>query len=107
LIDDHETHITSRVVASASSQQIILIKLVPHSSHVSQPLNLCVFRVFKMLYKREQKTKGMKGDTMKIYRGLLAFYKATIIPMVRWSFLRAGFRLNQNDLFALLTVIAV
>jgi hypothetical protein len=34
----------------------------------------------------------MKGETRKIYRALLAFYKSTIILMVRWSFERAGFR---------------
>jgi hypothetical protein len=37
---------------------------------------------------------------------LLAFYKATIIPVVRWSFLRAGFRLNPDVLSDPLTVIS-
>jgi hypothetical protein len=83
LVDGHATHITPRVVAFASSQQIILIKLVPHSSYISHPLDLWVFGVFKMLCQHEQKTKGMKGDTLTMYRGVLAFYKATIIPMVR------------------------
>jgi hypothetical protein len=46
----------------------------------------------------------MKGETRKIYRGLLAFYKSTIIPMVRWSFERAGFRLNSDSLLSPLAV---
>jgi hypothetical protein len=46
----------------------------------------------------------MKGETLKIYRALLAFYKATIIPLVRWSFVRGGLHLNPQDLFAPLTV---
>jgi hypothetical protein len=33
----------------------------------------------------------MKGETRKIYRALLSFYKSTTIPIIRWSFVRAGF----------------
>jgi hypothetical protein len=50
-----------------------------------------------MPYKREQNTKQTKGETLKIHRSILAFYKATIIPMVRWSFVPAGFCLNLRD----------
>jgi hypothetical protein len=46
----------------------------------------------------------MKGETVKIYRAILAFYRATIIPMVRWSFVRAGFLLSPKNLLAPLTV---
>jgi hypothetical protein len=57
-----------------------------------------------MLSQREAKTHKMKGEMLKIYRAILAFRKATIIPMVRWSFARAGFRLNPKNLLAPLTV---
>jgi hypothetical protein len=40
--------------------------------------------------------KGMKGETRKIYRVLLSFYKSTIIPMIRWSFVRVGFFLKPE-----------
>jgi hypothetical protein len=46
----------------------------------------------------------MKGETRKICRALLAFYKSMIIPMVRWSFERAGFCLNSDSLLSSLTV---
>jgi hypothetical protein len=46
----------------------------------------------------------MKGETRKIYRALLAFYKSTIIPMVWWSFERDGFRLNSENLLRPLTI---
>jgi hypothetical protein len=39
-----------------------------------------------------------------MYRAILAFYKTTVIPMVRWSVLRAGFRLNPKNHLAPLTV---
>jgi hypothetical protein len=39
----------------------------------------------------------MKGEMRNIYRELLAFYKNTIILMVRWNFERAGFRLTSDN----------
>jgi hypothetical protein len=56
--------------------------------------------LLKVLYKKEPKTQHLRGETLKIYRALAAFYKATIIPMVRWSFCRAGFSLNPENLLA-------
>jgi hypothetical protein len=40
----------------------------------------------------------MTGETRRIYRTLLSFYKSTIIPMIRWSFVRAGFCLKPDNL---------
>jgi hypothetical protein len=81
-----------------------MIRLIAHSSELVQPLDLCVFGLFQIFYCKERQGKGMKGETRKIYRILLAFYKSTIIPMVRWSFERAGFRSNSDNLLSPLTV---
>jgi hypothetical protein len=88
----------------------VLIRLVPHSSHLAQPLDLCVFGLFQIIYRKDKKkkkkknSKGMKGETRKIYRALLAFYKSTTMSMVRWSFERAGFCLNPANLLGPLTI---
>jgi hypothetical protein len=47
LIDGHASHITPRIVAFTGSAQIVLIRLVAHSSHIGQPLDLCVFGLFE------------------------------------------------------------
>jgi hypothetical protein len=104
IIDGHATHGTPRVIAFCGARKVLLIKLVPHSSHLTQPLDLCVFGLFKIIYRKEKQSKGMKGETRKIYRALLAFYKSTIIPMIRWSFERAGLHLNPDDLMGPLTI---
>jgi hypothetical protein len=56
------------------------------------------FRDFQDSLKKEKQTKGMKGDPPKIYRALLSFYKNTIIPMIRWSFVHADFFLKPENL---------
>jgi hypothetical protein len=96
LVDGHSIHIT-RVIAFCGANRIILVRLVPYSSHISQPLDLCVFGIFKISIKKKR-TKGMKGRTRKIYRALLSLYKSTITPMIRRSFVRAGFFLKPENL---------
>jgi hypothetical protein len=103
-LDAHASQTTHRVLTCAGSQRILIIQLVVHSSLISQPLDLCVFGIFEGLDKRENKMKGMKGEALKMYRGMAAFYKATRILMVRWSFIRAGFGFNPNNMFAFLPV---
>jgi hypothetical protein len=44
------------------------------------------------------KIQKHKGDTLNIYRALHTFYKTIIIPMVRSSFSRTGFRFNSDNL---------
>jgi hypothetical protein len=98
LVDERSTHATPGIIAFCGTNRIILVRLVPHSSHISQPLYLCVFEIFKILYQKEKQMKGTKGETRKIYTALLSFYKSTIIPMIRWSFVRADFFLKLENL---------
>jgi 4-hydroxybenzoate polyprenyltransferase len=49
-VDGYSTHVTARVIAFCGANRIILVWLIPHSSHISQPLDLCVFGIFKILY---------------------------------------------------------
>jgi hypothetical protein len=49
LVDGHSTHAIARVIAFCGANRIIIIPLVPHSSHISQPLDFCVFGIFKIL----------------------------------------------------------
>jgi hypothetical protein len=94
IVDGHSAHVTPRVIALCGALNGIIIRLAAHSSHLAQPLDLCVFGLFKIFYRTERQSKAMQGETQKIYRALLAFCKSAITPMVRWSFERRGFRLN-------------
>jgi hypothetical protein len=78
--------------------------LMLHSLHLSRPLDLCVFELFKILHKRERKVMQIKGETFPIHCVVLVFYKKMIIPRGRWNFNPAKFRPHPNPLFALLTI---
>jgi hypothetical protein len=55
-----------------------------------------MFDLFKILYMKEQKAQKLKGAILKIYCALQVIYKTTIIPVIRWSFNGARFRLNSD-----------
>jgi hypothetical protein len=45
--DGHESHISSQFISFAMDHEIELILLVPHSSHITQPLDVSVFAPLK------------------------------------------------------------
>ncbi|XP_045778739.1 uncharacterized protein LOC123876488 [Maniola jurtina] len=47
IYDGHSTHVDTRVVALASENNITILKLPAHTSHLLQPLDLAVFKSFK------------------------------------------------------------
>jgi hypothetical protein len=69
-----------------------------HTAFTSHNCSIYAFSGLSRFFIKEKQTKGMKGETRKIYRALLSFYKNTIIPMTRWSFVRAGFLLKPENL---------
>lgn len=47
IFDGHSTHIDERTIRLAIDNEIIILKLPPHSSHLLQPLDLAVFKPLK------------------------------------------------------------
>ena len=48
--DGHRSHVTEEVIQYAREQNIELFQFVSHTSHISQPLDVAVFHVFKSSY---------------------------------------------------------
>lgn len=44
LYDGHSTHLDPRLIDAAIENQIIILKLPPHSSHLLQPMDLAFFK---------------------------------------------------------------
>ena len=53
LYDGHKSHISLLLVDWAKKNNVILFVLPPHTSHVTQPLDVGVFGPFKSMYSRE------------------------------------------------------
>jgi hypothetical protein len=65
IYDGHSTHIDQSIIETAIKENIKILKLPPHSSHLLQPLDLSVFKSFKgtwddKLIKRQRQNLGRK-----------------------------------------------
>ena len=81
LYDGHHSHVSLTLTNWARRNNIILFDLPPHTSHLTQPLDVEMFGPFKSLYKKECQ------DYMKHNPGLsITKYevtKLTVKPYVR------------------------
>lgn len=50
IYDGHTTHISLSLIELAKNNDITIIKLPPHSSHLLQPLDLAIFKPFKDMW---------------------------------------------------------
>lgn len=65
IYDGHATHLSLEVIKTAIENQIIILKLPPHTSHLLQPLDLSVFKSLKSrwdakLVEWQRKNVGVK-----------------------------------------------
>jgi hypothetical protein len=65
IVDEYSTHVTPHVIALCEARNVIMIRFVAHSSQLAQPLDLRVFGLFKIFYRKERQSKGMKRETRK------------------------------------------
>ncbi|CAH2109224.1 unnamed protein product [Euphydryas editha] len=47
IYDGHSTHVGLNIIAEARKENVTILKLPPHSSHVLQPLDIAVMKSFK------------------------------------------------------------
>ena len=74
-LDGHHSHISSQLFVTATDNNIHLAKLIAHSSHILQPLDVGVFRTVKAEWKKalEQyfKDNGFRDITKPMFPTLL------------------------------------
>lgn len=79
LFDGHVSRITLELIETAVANNIILLKLAPHTTHVLQPLDVAVFKGMKTAWDRKltkwqrehPRRKIREKDFMKILTTVL------------------------------------
>jgi hypothetical protein len=89
-IDGHASHCTDLVREFCARNNTVLLLLVPHSSHVAQPLDLLTFSSFKRAFARIHAPEGIKGETKYIIRAIEAWEQSATKHNNLSSFHRAG-----------------
>lgn len=69
IMDNHESHISLKVIDTAKANGIVLLTIPPHTSHRLQPLDRSVYGPFKAAYNRAMDgwLRSNPGKTVTIY----------------------------------------
>jgi hypothetical protein len=92
-LDGHHSHMSLRLFDLATKYSILLLKLIPHSSHILQPLDVGVFRTVKAMWKKildeHFKQNKFRDVTKDMFPTLL---NLTVAKGFRPENVTAGFR---------------
>jgi hypothetical protein len=74
-LDGHHSHISNKLFDLADENNIFLAKLIPHTSHISQPLDISVFRHVKTVWRdalnKHFKLNGFRDVTKSMFPALM------------------------------------
>lgn len=67
IYDGHSSHTSLRLIEKALQEQVVILKLPPHTSHLLQPMDLSVFKSLKQRYDElliawQRKNYGVKAS---------------------------------------------
>ena len=92
VLDGHESHLSNAIEAYCQENNIITLCLPPHSSHITQPLDVGCFSVLKRIYGREIEDFIKASIThitkLEFFHAFKAIYDRTMTP----ENIQAGFR---------------
>lgn len=95
IYDGHTTHISIRLIEEALKEQVTILKLPPHSSHLLQPLDISVFKPIKdkwdaKLVKWQRENPGKKVLKQKFSKLIREIWIETDPSIIRNGFKKAG-----------------
>lgn len=105
LLDGHSSHVTKQVIDKALENKIVIFVLPPHTSHLTQPLDVGCFGPFKRFYYSEcdMWLRTHMGQTMTRYEicevACKAYPKAMTYKNITNSFEKCGiYPLNKKSI---------
>jgi hypothetical protein len=92
IYDGHSTHINERVIEVALKNELIILKLPPHSSHLLQPLDLCVFKGLKDAWDQKLATWQRKNVGVKLPKRVFSEFIGEIWNESKIENIKSGFK---------------
>jgi hypothetical protein len=95
ILDGHESHISDAFMLACQQNKIWLRPLVPHSSHVTQPLDVGVFSSLKIHYRNNTDDIALLSNADSLLKEdfLECYYKARETAMTSRN-IRSGWKLT-------------
>ncbi|XP_068083401.1 uncharacterized protein [Anabrus simplex] len=92
IYDGHKSHVDNRLVEAAVEASVTILKLPPHTSHLLQPLDLCVFRSLKNAWDAKLVQWQRNHHGVKIPKGVFSQLMGETWLNVRPGLIISGFR---------------
>lgn len=92
IYDGHSTHVGLEILEAAIQHDITIIKLPPHTSHVLQPLDLSVFRPFKLKWDEKLISWQRQHQGQKLPKKIFSEYLCDTWKSVSPEVIKGGFR---------------
>ncbi|KAJ8934038.1 hypothetical protein NQ314_013613 [Rhamnusium bicolor] len=92
IYDGHATHLSSNVVNLAKRENIVILKLPPHTSHLLQPLDLCLFKSLKVEWGQKLCTWQRNHSGMRIPKKEFCMLLGSVWANVKTEIIESGFR---------------
>ena len=93
ILDGHASHSTIDVIEVAMANNVILLAMAPHTTHICQPLDVAVFRSFKAeLGKMVEDCQLIKSDLWVTKSGVPRMLKAPFDNSMSRTNIKNGFR---------------
>nr|XP_026483579.1 uncharacterized protein LOC113391735 [Vanessa tameamea] len=95
IYDGHSTHVDAKVIELAIKNDVTILKLPPHTSHLLQPLDVAVFKSFKSKWDRklvewQRHNVGIKMPKKVFAQTLAETWQDTSPDVIRNGFKKAG-----------------
>lgn len=95
IYDGHSSHVDERLIRTARENEVIILKLPPHSSHILQPLDLSVFKSLKVKWEQallqwQRHNEGRKIPKQKFSSLVGQIWKETDPGIISNGFRKAG-----------------
>lgn len=105
IYDGHASHISLPLVEKAVDNGVVIIKLPPHSSHLLQPMDLCVFKSLKLawdteLIKWQRQNYGIRLPKAMFATIISKIWSQTNSEIISKGFEKAGIYPFNNQVIA-------
>lgn len=93
LVDGHSSHCSPEVITLARENNVILLALAPHTTHLCQPLDVAVYKSFKTnLSKLVKLGQALKGDLWISKTNVARMLKQPFEASMSMVNIKSGFR---------------
>lgn len=93
LLDSHASHCSPAVIDCARQNNVILLALMPHTTHLCQPLDVAVYKSFKVaLSKLVKLGQAVRGNLCMAKKNVPRIIKSALGNSMTATNIKSGFR---------------